>query len=216
MDFNYFKEQLLATNGEESLILDFSRKTFFHGLPYVFDIQGTHGEEKYFEFRNKIAKKFQIGFHEVFIVGSVKLGFSPKPNSESTPTQFGKEFSLDSDIDVVLVNENLFEEYYKNICKYQYNFDFKYKNISYREQNTYANFLEYMIKGWMRPDKLPTSFNIIEIKNDWFDFFNSISNGKSEVGNYQINGGLYKDYHYLENYYLSTIKQLYQKISKEK
>lgn len=40
----------------------------------------------------------------------------------------------------------------------------------------------YLIKGWMRPDKLPTSFQIDLLKTEWFDFFESISYEKSEVG----------------------------------
>jgi len=114
-----------------------------------------------------------------------------------------------------LINETLFEKYYQNICEYQYNFDFKYKSISHAEQEMYARFLAYMIKGWMRPDKLPTGFHIRTLKDDWFDFFQSISHDRSEVGNYKINAGLYKNYHYLETYYHNTLSQLYQKISKE-
>lgn len=39
------------------------------------------------------------------------------------------------------------------------------------EQEQYHSFLEYMAKGWMRPDKLPTKFQLEAIKKDWFDFF---------------------------------------------
>lgn len=32
------------------------------------------------------------------------------------------------------------------------------------EQEQYHSFLEYMAKGWMRPDKLPTKFQLEAIK----------------------------------------------------
>lgn len=52
--------------------INFVSKYLFHGTPHVF----SNREEEYFEFRNRIATKFYISFHEVFIVGSSKLGFS--------------------------------------------------------------------------------------------------------------------------------------------
>ena len=125
----------------------------------------------------KIAKHFGIGFHEVFIVGSAKLGFSYHKN---------KDFDYNSDVDVVIVNEKLFDDYYDKICDYQYKLDKNTENVSLDELDKYSSFLQYLVKGWMRPDKLPISFQAYILKKEWFDFFNSISNNKSEVGDYQV------------------------------
>ncbi len=112
------------------------KKHIFHGLPFVFEGR----EAEYFEFRQLVGNKFRINFHEVFIVGSAKLGFSYIKQSH---------FSYDSDIDVVLVNEELFEYYYKQICDYQYQLD-KFKKIpTERELVMYNRFLQYLVKGWM-------------------------------------------------------------------
>lgn len=65
-----------------------------------------------------------------------------------------------------------------------------------------------MIKGWMRPDKLPVSIQNETIKDDWFNYFRSISNGKSSVGNYSVSGGLFKNYFYLEKYYTESLYKI--------
>lgn len=45
-------------------------------------------------------------------------------------------------------------------------------------------------------------------KKDWFQFFNSISYGKSEVGNYKVNAGVFKSYEHLEDYIVSGLSSI--------
>lgn len=66
-----FKEIIKESDSLEKRLV-FVQKFLFHGIPEVF----KNREEDYFEFRNRIVNKFNVGFHEVFIVGSAKLGFS--------------------------------------------------------------------------------------------------------------------------------------------
>jgi hypothetical protein len=183
--------------GDDDL-LAIVRKYIFHGIPYIFN----DNQDAYYEFRNRIAKQFNINFGDVFVVGSAKLGYSYHK---------GTDFTLDSDIDVVIVNTDLFTEFHKTICEYQYKLDKGYRTITKENIERYHKFLEYMAKGWMRPDKLPAQFQLEVIKNEWFDFFKSISYGKSEVGNYKVAGGLYKSYHFLEKYYIESLKSIKNK-----
>lgn len=134
----------------------------------------------------------------VYIVGSAKLGFSFYKNTY---------FSLDSDVDVAIVNENLFDFFLTKIREFQYDLDNSGKFIDRQEYFDYIKFLKYIAKGWMRPDLLPVSFGIKSLKDDWFDFFQSLSYNKSEIGNYKINAGLYKNYSYLERYCIEGLKQ---------
>lgn len=194
-DLKEFNSILLKTSTDEER-LKFIRKYIFHGLPYVFH----NREAEYFDFRYRIAKNFNVHFDEVFIVGSGKLGFSYHKN---------KDFDFDSDIDVVIVNNELFNQYHHILSDFQYNYDSSYFLVSTEEKMLYSEFLKYFIKGWMRPDKLPISFQVKLLKDNWFNYFKSISYGKSEVGNYKVSGGLYKDYFYLEKYYLSNITKYY-------
>ena len=180
------------------------RKTFIqrhlvHGTPVVF----KDDEGKYFDFRNGIAHKFNVQYQEVFIVGSSKLGFSYQKNTL---------FSLDSDIDVVIVNETLFDKYHHSIADYQYELDMFIQTRTIGEMQQYEKFLKYFIKGWMRPDYIPTSFNIELLRDEWFQFFRTISYNKSEVGNYKVSGGLFKSMAYFEKYHLQSINKQYDKL----
>ncbi|WP_308255042.1 hypothetical protein [Geminocystis sp. GBBB08] len=62
--------------------------------------------------------------------------------------------------------------------------------------------------GWIRPDKLPLSFGVDILKQEWFDFFKSISYGKSEIGNYKVSAGVFKSYSHFEKYTISSLKQI--------
>lgn len=177
----------------------FIQRHLVHGTPVVFN----GDENKYFDFRNRIANKFNVNYQEVFIVGSSKLGFSYLKNTE---------FTLESDVDVVIVNESLFDKYHTAIADYQYELDRFIQTITVGEMNQYDKFMKYFIKGWMRPDYIPTSFNIELLRNEWFQYFRAISNGKSEVGNYQVNGGLFKSMVYFEKYHLQGITRQYEKL----
>lgn len=70
----------------------------------------------------------------------------------------------------------------------------------------YHSFLKYMIKGWMRPDLLPEKFKGYLDKDHWFSYFKSISYGRSSVGNYKVSCGLFKNYTYMEHYYVESLK----------
>lgn len=191
-----FKAQLNSKKTDDSL-LDFCRKHVLHGTPFVFQ----NREDEFYEFRKRIALKFNIPFHEVYITGSGKLGFSPFKN---------KDFDYDSDIDVAIISPGLFESIMKNIALYQIQFRAARAVVRDRELDMYHEFLEYVALGWIRPDKLPVSFQMNSFKDDWFDFFREISNGKSEVGNYKVAAGVFKSYGHLEDYIISGLKDIRQ------
>lgn len=194
----HFLASLTDISDEEAL-LDFCRKHSLHGTPKIFD----GAENKYYDFRKRIAEKFSVNFHEVFITGSAKLGFSPFK---------GKTFDYESDVDVAIVSSDLYERIMLTIHEYQMQLRENRKAVSYNELKNYHKFLEYGAIGWMRPDLLPTSFRVKELKRDWFDFFDSLSHGKSEVGNYKVTAGVFKTYKHLEKYTLSGLRSLKTKI----
>lgn len=185
----------LSEIADEASLLDFCRRRALHGTPEIF-----HGnEDAYYSFRKKIADKFQINFHEVFITGSAKLGFSPYKR---------KLFDLDSDIDIALISSVLYDRMMDFIHDYQMALRDNRKAVSSEEIKNYHKFLEYSAIGWMRPDLLPTSFRVEELKTEWFEFFDSISHGKSEAGNYKVTAGAFKSYSHLERYTVSGLRSL--------
>lgn len=193
-----FLAELAALPDDETL-LDFCRRRTLHGTPAVF----AGREDDYYDFRKRIAQRFEINFHEVFITGSAKLGFSPHKR---------KSFDYDSDIDVAIISAALYDRVMSSIHKYQMELRDNRKAVSFEELRGYHKFLEYGAIGWMRPYLLPTSFRVNQLKRDWFDFFDSISNGKSKVGNYKVTAGAFKSYFHLEQYTLSGLSSLRTKL----
>lgn len=189
-----FKSALAVINTPDE-IANFCRKTVLHGTPHVFEGR----EDDFYEFRSRIAQNFGISFHEVIITGSGQLGFSPHKDTM---------FSLDSDIDVALVSQKLFEEFIEIARCYQMQLRRARRSITEYEQVMYHQFLEYSVLGWIRPDKLPTSFQVSLAKDGWFDFFKSLSYERSEVGNYKVNGGVFRSYRHLELYTISGIQSV--------
>ena len=185
----------LKQQSTSELLLDFCRKNVLHGTPFVF----SKREDDFYEFRKRISNKFKVPFHEVYITGSGKLGFSPFKR---------KEFDYDSDIDVAIISTVLFEEIMKSIGRYQMEFRKARRVVRQEELSMYHDFLEYVALGWIRPDKLPISFQMKTFKNEWFSFFDSISYGRSEVGNYKVNAGVFKSYEHLEKYIVSGLENI--------
>ena len=190
----------LKENNNPDMLIDFCRKHVLHGVPHVFNAR----ENEYYEFRKKIAENFKINFHEVYITGSGKLGFSPFKN---------KIFDLDSDIDVAIISNDLFERLMWEINEFQLDLRLSRATFDIYELKKYHDFLEYIAMGWLRPDKLPTSVQIKKIKNEWFDFFRGISYGNSEVGNYKVAAGVFKSYQHFESYNISGFKVLQDKLT---
>lgn len=194
---------LLSTCNGYSDILDFARKYIIHGTPYVFNER----EDEYYDFRDRISKKFNIEYYQVYIVGSGKLGFSYLK---------GTNFGYDSDIDVAIVSEELYNVYLKHVRNFQYALERSKERLVEEEYKNYIKFLKYMAKGWMRPDLLPAKMEEVDIKTEWFDFFKNISYGRSEVGNYKVNAGVYKNYNYLEYYTVNSLQEYLKILEIEK
>lgn len=192
MTLDEFIEALVSTEGDNGLV-DFCRKWVLHGTPCVF----LGRESEFYEFRKRIAEELGVSFHEVFITGSAKLGFSPHKRTE---------FSYESDVDVAIVSPTLFDKVMKHIYRFQVDLRRNRRAIDERELAMYHDFLEYAAIGWIRPDKLPLAFKVKELKDGWFDFFASLSYGKSEVGDYKVTAGVFKDYYYLEQYIVSGLR----------
>lgn len=199
VNIDTYKSEILELKNEDEKKI-FTQKYFFHGIPFVF----SNKEDEYYYFRKRISDQFEIGFYEVMIVGSSKFGFSPY---KFTP------FNLNSDIDVVLFNENLFDYFFELVSEYQYRIRNQKLFLTTEQTKDYRKFLKYFVMGWMRPDLLPQNTkDFKEIKQSWDKFFKSISYSKSEVGNYKVKGGLFKSYYYAEKYYRSSIEEVTHKL----
>jgi len=157
-------------------------------LPAVFEGDAS----KYRGFRERIALKFNVDPEHVYIVGSGALGFSF--------VKEGKKFDIGSDIDVAIVDEELYEEYSKILSSYHYEYIHRRTTLGLNQQSRYRQFLEYYAVGWLRPDKGTDIMNRHHSVTNWWQYFKSISYGRSEVGNHKVNAGIYKSDYYFHKY----------------
>lgn len=160
------------------------RKHIISGECYVLS------QDQYFDLRSAIADYFGLHPNEVLVVGSAKLGFSVAPDKRYCL------FHDESDIDVVLVSSQLFDETWEYVLSY------KQEGGDWPE---YKQFVKYFFEGWIRPDKLPRS-ELFPFGKKWWEFFQSVTNS-GMYGDYKIAGALYKSYYYLENYQTHCVQQ---------
>lgn len=165
------------------------RKNLLHGNPIIFH----EDEEKYFYLKQKVANFFNVSTTKIIMIGSAKLGFS------IAPKKLWKDFNEESDIDIVIISEEIFDLYWKELL----DFNINTKVRTEQEDTNYRDFLEYFLKGWIRPDLFP--FNYPK-KDAWFEFFKSISYGK--YGNYKIAGAIFRNEYFFEKYHRRNINRL--------
>lgn len=192
MELSEFNDLVSSLQNEDE-IKSLIKKYFLYGTAFVFH----NNTEDEFDFKNKISNEFKIPIENIYIVGSSKLGFSYHKQ---------KKFDFDSDIDIAIVNHELFEKYFDIATDIQYSIRNGKTIISTDELKQYNKFKNYLIIGWMRPDKLPLSYQVSHnLQSSWFHFFESISNNKSEVGNYKVAAGIFKNHDFLIKYLVDSL-----------
>jgi hypothetical protein len=148
--------------------------------------------------RELIASNFEIELKSIIIVGSAKLGFTlrrkQKSEDEDERPAFSP-FSENSDIDVAIVSDALFDKIWK------LSFEF-WHGSGYAAAPGYwpkgKHFRNYIFRGWMRPDHLPSEGNFT-YKESWFDFFRELTSNRA-AGDYRITAGLYREPYFLKSY----------------
>jgi hypothetical protein len=174
-----FKADLRNMNSTQIM-----RKYILGGPCHILD------DNQYYRLREQVCDHLSIEFTDVMMVGSGKLGFSIKPKKRYVG------FGEDSDLDLAVVSESLFE----NIWEASYLF-----RNSRADWPKAADFFRYLSLGWIRPDKLPNS-RYFEFTDRWWDFFNGITASKA-YGPYKIRGGVYHSMFFLQEYQRICIEQ---------
>lgn len=160
------------------------RRYVFFGLCARLD------DDAYFDLREAVSSEFKVHPSCVYVVGSSKLGFSIAP--EKRYRAFGEQ----SDIDLAIVSDKLFDKFW------QYVFDYNQIQPSWPER---SQFLKYFFRGWIRPDKLPSSPAFVA-QSDWFEFFDSLTNS-GKYGPFKLRAGLYRSWTFLESYQMKCVEQ---------
>jgi hypothetical protein len=167
-----FKAEL-CTDAAETLV---QRHVTF-GEPFAIH------RDQYFNLKSDVAAQFKLNPRDIVMVGSGKLGFSIVANKRY------RHFGESSDIDLAIINSQLFDEFWDAV------FDYRHE-VGYWEKET--DFARYLFRGWIRPDLLPPSERF-QRREDWWRFFQSLS-ATGKYGPYKITAGLYRTMRFLERY----------------
>jgi len=170
------------------------QKYLIEGESYFFT-KVLQSEE--FAFKKEISEKLDVHIREIVIVGSGKLGFSLKPESNTDAGLYlfrNFDEKKVSDLDVAIVSSTLFDKEMKNL----YNHAGYYKQYQWSDRNSFA---KYVLKGKLATRFLPNDFKLTnEIRGVQNRF-------KMEYAR-DINFEIYKSWHYFETYHQENIKNI--------
>lgn len=174
------------------------------GSSYFFD-EFRNGEE--FQFKKDIASSLGVHIRDIVIVGSGKLGFSIKPIKENNKlvynyNDFDFNFNQDnnnekSDLDVAIVSSKLFDEQLIDLYAHTQG----YSNYGYNNSLQKVDFANYILKGWLRPDKVPNDYSINSEVVKVQQYYKTLIGRK-------VNIGLYKSWYFFENYHQSNVARI--------
>ena len=131
-----------------------AEKIFLIYPSYVF----RNNEDLQFNIYKEISEKFKIPITSIQLCGSGKVGYSYYKSRPFDP--------LESDLDIAIINSNLFNFYMENILSQS-----NYLEQFYFSSGDKKSYITYLSKGWLRPDFMPN----ISLRHEWFDFFGSLS-----------------------------------------
>lgn len=154
------------------------RAGILHGSAFAVE------DDAHYELLETVASEFNLDSNrDVFLVGSAKLGFSIAPHKRYKP------FNDESDLDLAIVSSELFKRVWHEVDEY--------RSINGEWSRT-RMFADYLSRGWIRPDMLPSS-STFAFSNDWWNFFRSVQNRRIG-GGFKIRAGIYHDTDFLVRY----------------
>lgn len=207
----------LSPDDLKSLLLamdnfDVVAKVFLlEGVPMVF----AKSPMKYLIFREQVADRFEIGYQDVCIVGSAKLGFSPSPH------KFGKPFAETSDVDVVIISSGLFDQGTHELFRYIHKVgpaleheNKKPVSVEARDWRLHKEAVRNFVYENFNPAHLPDDHPLRS------HIFGSISSTSAlflalepQVFVSKIRCRIFKHWRSAEQYYVNTLRQLKRQLS---
>jgi hypothetical protein len=146
-------------------------------------------EHAYFDLIERVASRFEVHPTTVFAVGSAKLGFSIAPQKRY------RAFNNESDIDVVIVSDRLFDRLWAEFHAA------KGGDVAWPRRD---DFLKYLFKGWLRPDLFPDVRG--HFADGWWEFFQGLSKDQPA----KVTGAIYRTWDFFEAYQSTCVKMCAQ------
>lgn len=179
------------------------REYLFKGVPYVF----ANRPKDYDLLRRHLSRPLNVKAQNVVVVGSAKVGFSLNPEN------FPRRFYDESDIDVLVVDQSLFDKVWKAILAWHYLR--RYSGLDGPERKWAGDRKKEIYWGWLEPDKI--SFRgllfpkllaeVRDVSTCWFNAFRSLSHYPKFAGR-DVSGRLYRSWDHALLYHTEGLRQI--------
>lgn len=183
------------------------KRHIFQGVPYVF----RETPESSSLLIQHVCEAFRLPEENVFVVGSARSGFSLNPEN------FPRMFSDTSDIDVVVISEELFDNVWMKILEWHY--PRRLQNLGHDEGNWARLRRKEIYWGWLVPSEIHyegLSFPDIlkplrDISVTWFNAFQSLSLYPVFAPR-TVSGRLYRTFDHALYYHIEGLRLIREKI----
>jgi hypothetical protein len=163
------------------------------GIPFAFQ----ENAQTYDLLLNTLSDELQLKSESITMVGSGRIGFSLSPD------KFGTPFSIESDLDMLIVSEDLFDKAWFDMLK----LGRKYSGLEIRVRTWVdAHRHNNIYWGFIQPDKLP---GVVQIAADWFRAFRGLSR-HTELAHREVSGRLYRTWDHVKVHQLHTLRKIQQ------
>ena len=188
MDFKDFKK-VIEVKGPEVAV----NSLLFYGPVFYFQ----NDQKKYFFFKHKLSEKLDIHTNDIEIVGSARLGFSL--NRE----KFGKPFGKESDIDVAIVSNRLFERAWLDLISIKGERLFE---LLPKEKANLTQCQSDIYWGYVSPERIPSR---VGFSKWWWPIFEEMSLSEKR----KVRARLFMSWKRAEMHYSYTIQKVLKSLS---
>ena len=178
------------------------QKYIFTGTPFVFRDQPKRSEL----LTQHLSDSLSLSERKIIVVGSAKIGFSLSPDN------FPRQFSDNSDIDIVVIDRTLFDQFW--ITMLQWNYPWRYR-LGVADWDWAKKRMTDLYWGWLEPDKIhyeglsfPSALRPLrDISTNWFNAFRSLSHYPEFVRR-NVSGRLYRTRKHALLYHKNGLQKL--------
>ncbi|WP_275331658.1 hypothetical protein [Nodosilinea sp. PGN35] len=162
---------------------------------YIVQAESTYITEKQIRIIQDTVSKatgIGIGFHEIAIVGSAKLGFGlfEKRRKEQASLPAFRPFDGNSDIDIAFISPLLFDVIWDELAAYAIGKPWMPHRMH--------KLGDYLVYGWIRPDHVPREARL-RTYDTWQDSIRGLT-ASTHFDRRKLSGALYRDLEFLIKY----------------
>lgn len=195
MNLTDFTDSLRNAETEQE-IDSLLKNALFEGVPAAF----LHRTRAFRRLREAVAKRLGIERDAVTVVGSARTGFSMDPD------EFPRSFNHNSDIDVLIVSDSIFDEGWLDILtlrRVNPSHSLSVRRYMFEHQSK-----GYIFGGWIWPDRITSA---LTFGPTWFDLFRQLPSVTGLSG-HEFHGRIYRTWDHAMHYHRKSLISLRNKL----